>query len=50
MVGLEGEDDQVVESFLKDGHGFVGEDGVFCVEDDEAVVLAELYSHLVLLV
>jgi len=50
VVGLDGKNDQVVESFLKESHGFIAEDGVFCMENDEAVVLAELYCHFVLLI
>ena len=49
-MGLDGKNDQVVESFLKESHGFIAEDGVFCMENDEAVVLAELYCHFVLLI
>lgn len=50
VVGLDGKNDQVVESFLKESHGFIAEDGVFCMENDEAVVLAELDCHFVLLI
>jgi hypothetical protein len=50
VVGLDGKNDQAVESFLKESHGFVAEDGVFCMENYEAVILAELYCHFVLLI